>query len=174
MTQPVHAPPGPKAAPVGKAAWVLAIALASPWSGAWADLGGKPISTGGTAAAVLHSLQTVTVSAKSSSSTSYSVQVVTLETGTSVTEYMNSAGVVFAVQWSGRVLPDYAQVLGTQVQTFRSALQTSGQAGRRSGAVGVSQNGLVVSSSGHMGSYQGYAYLTSLVPDGVDVLALLA
>jgi len=142
---------------------------------AWAGLGDKPISTGGSSPVVLRSLQTVSVASKSTAAAqSYMTQVVTLETGTSVTEYITSSGLVFAVRWDGPVLPDYAQVLGGQAPAFHTALQSSGQVGRRSGAVAVSQNGLVVSSTGHMGRYRGYAYLTALVPEGVDVVALLS
>ena len=154
---------------------VLFVGFSSLASLAWAGLGEKPISTGGSSPVVLRSLQAVSVASKTAAAAqSYLTQVVTLETGTSVTEYVTSAGLVFAVKWDGPVLPDYAQILGGQAPAFRTALQTTGQVGRRSGAVAVSQNGLVVSSTGHMGSYRGYAYLTALVPDGVDIMGLLS
>jgi hypothetical protein len=37
----------------------------------------------------------------------------------------------------------------------------------------VQSGGLVLVSSGVMGAFQGYAYLTALLPPGVDVQALL-
>ena len=157
----------------------------------WAALGDKPLpvgpqvgasssansggASGSASNGVLVTLrsQEAVMASSGPAAVLYTVQTVSLETGTTVTEYVAPSGVVFAVRWSGRVLPDYALVLGVHFQTFKTAALADRQNGRRGGSVGVNVNGLVVGSSGHMGAYQGYAYVASLVPAGVDIQGLL-
>ena len=103
----------------------------------------------------------------------YRIDTVVLGTGTTVTEYVNTAGVVFAVHWTGPVLPDYALLLGSSLPAFQMQLKQARLAGKRGGTAAVSTDGLVVVSAGHMRSFQGYAYLPLLLPDGVDIRTLL-
>ena len=172
------------------ALWVVPL-MATTSPAAWAALGDKPLAvsapigassaSNASASGVSGSSRVATLRAQSAVMASsgaagllYTVQTVVLETGTSVTEYVTASGVVFAVRWTGPVLPDYALVLGVHFKTFQDAALAERAHGKRGGSVGVNVGDLVVGSAGHMGSYQGYAYVPSLVPSGVDVVSLLS
>ena len=167
--------------------WAVPLmAITSP--AAWAALGDKPLAvsapvsagsastagvSGASRVATLRA-QSAVMASSGTAGVLYTIQTVLLETGTSVTEYVTPNGVVFAVRWTGPVLPDYALVLGGHFKTFQDAALADRARGKRGGSVGVNVGDLVVGSSGHMGAYQGYAYVTSLVPSGVDVVSLLS
>lgn len=103
----------------------------------------------------------------------YTTHQLTLATGTVVTEYANSGGVVFAVTWVGPVLPDLTALLGDYFPTFMAQTDRRRAAGFRGGPVQVDANGLTVVSAGRMGHFSGYAYAAALVPSGVDIATVL-
>jgi hypothetical protein len=88
----------------------------------------------------------------------------TLKSGTLVHEYVDAAGAVFAVSWSGPFKPDLKRLLGRHFDSF---VQGSGRPAHRT-HVDVDTGDLVVQASGHMGAYQGQAWLQSKLPAGFD------
>ena len=85
--------------------------------------------------------------------------------GTVVREYVTPSGKVFGVSWNGPTIPDLSQLLGSYHNEYQKALRT--KPGRRRVAM-VRNPDLVVESNGHMRSYQGRAYVNSLLPGGVS------
>ena len=97
----------------------------------------------------------------------YTVHESSLPTGTLVRQYLSTAGVVFAVTWSGPFKPDLQQLLGAHFDTMLAR-----QAGHvHAGAPLVAQHNadLVVESGGHMRGFVGRAYLPAALPPGVNV-----
>jgi hypothetical protein len=96
----------------------------------------------------------------------------TLADGSSIREYVNPNGIVFAVSWSTRLKPRLAPLLGQYATSYASAAGAA--AGRRGiqRKVVLQEGDLVVHATAHLNAYVGTAYLRSLVPDGVsaDVL----
>lgn len=90
------------------------------------------------------------------------VRVQQLESGTTVREYLDAAGTVWAVTWSGPFLPDLRALLGSWFPAF-----TQAQAASR-GTVALRTADLAVFSSGSMGRFQGRAWLPAHVPAGVN------
>lgn len=148
---------------------VLLIGLAVSSSAVFAALGGPPLAQSPLAAPAVKELKSVSAG----TTPDYTTQVVELNTGTIVREFVSASGVVFAVIWSGPVMPDFGTVLGSSITVFNSEASLARTSGRRGGTLGVHAQGLVVVSAGHMRSYHGYAYLESLVPAGIDVLSLV-
>jgi hypothetical protein len=90
--------------------------------------------------------------------------------GTMIREYVNSTGTVFAVAWDGPWLPDLRQVLGDQFGRYQAAMQSKQRAPRTGrGALVIDQAGLVVQMSGHPRAFTGRAYLTALLPAGIQL-----
>lgn len=104
----------------------------------------------------------------------FTVNVVTLDSGTTVKEYVATAtNQVFAVVWSGPAMPNLRELLGASFDTFTSA--PVGASGLRVGGPSdrsYSANGLVVRSHGVPGHFAGYAYITSAFPPGVTLQTL--
>jgi len=84
--------------------------------------------------------------------------------GTLVREYVNPQGKVFGVSWSGPVLPDLSQLLGSSFAEFQTSVHS--KPGRRRAAA-VHNSDLVVESTGHPRAFYGRAYLNSMLPGGV-------
>ena len=110
------------------------------------------------------------LSASNTASTShanYTVQEVASE-ATTVREYLNLSGVVFAVAWNGLVNPDLTTLLGSYAGEYRSAKrQAERKRGQRHSRI---QSGrVIVETWGHMRNLQGRAYLPALLPEGVSV-----
>jgi hypothetical protein len=102
----------------------------------------------------------------------YDIQEITTETGIRVREYVNRDGVVFAVSWTGPVLPDLQRLLGTHYVEYTTALAALNHPGlHRSLRVALPE--LIVESGGHLRAYAGRAYLPALVPAGVPAADLL-
>jgi hypothetical protein len=66
-----------------------------------------------------------------SSIDSYTVHEITLPTGTLVRQYVSSAGVVFAVTWSGPFMPDLRQLMGPHFDTMIARQAKKNHANRR-------------------------------------------
>jgi hypothetical protein len=87
-------------------------------------------------------------------------------TGTTVREYANSNGKIFAVSWTGPSIPDLRQVLGAHFADYTNNAYVS----RRSHSHrSVEHTDLVVHSAGHMRAFNGFAYRPSMIPNGVMI-----
>jgi hypothetical protein len=97
--------------------------------------------------------------------TSYRVHEIQTPDGTALREFVAPNGNVFAVAWTGRVMPNLRQTLGQ----FFDPYVTAAKANRTDrNHVRVQLNDLVVEVSGHMrGGFAGRAYLPQAVPAGV-------
>lgn len=96
----------------------------------------------------------------------YTVHEIQAPSGTTVREYVSSAGTVFAVAWQGPLMPDLRQTLGRYFDRYTAAASAK-HAGHRHMAVRDSD--LVVQSNGRMRAFSGRAYLPQLLPQGVIV-----
>jgi Protein of unknown function (DUF2844) len=94
----------------------------------------------------------------------YSVHEIQASTGTTVREFVSTAGTVFGVAWQGPWNPDMRQILGQFFDQYAQAVQNK-RAGR--GPVSIRQEGLVVEAGGHMRSFYGRAYLPQMLPQGI-------
>ncbi|RYF36372.1 MAG: DUF2844 domain-containing protein [Comamonadaceae bacterium] len=89
---------------------------------------------------------------------------VELQSGTSVRAYQDRSGVIFAVGWSGPVLPDLRAVLGKHFEALDSHQRRPGPGG----ALIVRRPDLVVVSEGRLGAFQGRAWLPGSLPFGFE------
>jgi len=92
----------------------------------------------------------------------YTVNEITLPTGTVVREYVSAEGKVFAVTWKGPSVPDLEQTLGTYFATFKAAASVPHGADHHHLTVRTSD--LVLQTGGHMRAHVGKAYVMSLLP----------
>lgn len=94
----------------------------------------------------------------------YAVHLLRLRSGTTVRQYVSSAGMVFAVSWQGPAMPDLKQLLGRHFEAYVDAVKS-----RRSGAARpIRSPGLVVQTGGHMRAYFGRVYVPQMLPRGVS------
>lgn len=107
--------------------------------------------------------------AASAAPEAYSVQEISLPSGTVVREYANSSGTVFAVTWHGPQMPDLGQALGAYAQALTDAATAHHLSHRH---LVVQQNNLYIESNGHMRAFYGLGYIPSLVPANVDIAQL--
>jgi hypothetical protein len=100
----------------------------------------------------------------------YTVQAISLPSGTTVREYLGADGMVFGVAWEGPFMPDLEQLFGAYFNEFVAGAQTSHTLnGAHRGPLSINQGDLVVQSGGRMRAYIGRAYLPQQVPQGVTV-----
>src|SRR5215467_10773878 len=82
----------------------------------------------------------------------YTVHEMQTPSGTTVREFANAGGTVFAVTWRGPFPPDLRQALGTYFETY----QTAKRAKRSGHALDVvEQPDLVVHAGGHLRAFSG-------------------
>lgn len=93
--------------------------------------------------------------------------------GIAVQEYVNSAGIVFAVAWSGPGFPDLRTLLGTYFDSYKASTELPGQRRTLGGSVQFERAGLVVRTVGRMRSFVGVALVSDLIPPGVAIGDLL-
>jgi hypothetical protein len=92
--------------------------------------------------------------------------------GSGIKQYVNAAGVVFAVSWRTRLKPDLAALLGTHASGYNaSSVVPSGIAAAKH-RQSVRRSDLVLHQFGRQNAFAGLAYVPSLVPAGVDADAL--
>lgn len=96
-----------------------------------------------------------------------------LESGTSVREYSNVNGLVFAVDWSGPVIPDLDLILGAYFSVFQADTAQARSEGRYRAPVNVTRSDIVIRSNGRMRNFFGHAYVPSLVPIGLNIQDVL-
>jgi len=104
-------------------------------------------------------------SIKSTERANYRIHDVALPSGTVLREFSTAGGNVFAVAWSGPVIPDLREALGRYYDAFAAAA-----AAKRGGRhrLAIRQDDLVLRSNGHMRAYTGLAYLPQALPAGVS------
>jgi hypothetical protein len=97
----------------------------------------------------------------------YSVQTMESD-ATTVTEYLNNDGVIFAVTWQGLDHPDLSVILGSYYAGFQ---KTEKEQPRVKGQKHhtVQKEDLVVQKWGQMRNLRGRAYDPSLFPTGVTI-----
>lgn len=92
--------------------------------------------------------------------------------GSVVKQYVNAAGLVFAVSWRTRLKPDLGNLLGVHYPPADLQGSTiSGVAAARREQT-VRQPNLVVRRGGRMNAFAGLAYLPGAVPRGLDAETL--
>ncbi len=116
---------------------------------------------GGDAASVDDDIAKMKGQVRATPASGYTVSEITLSSGTVVSEYVSSQGKVFAVTWSGMVIPDLQQTLGTYFEQYKAAAAAPHSGHNH---LTVRQSDLVVTSSGHMRAWKGKAYVPSLLP----------
>jgi len=108
-------------------------------------------------------------SMKVAESANYRSHEIQMPSGTVVHEYTGSDGKVFAIMWSGPVMPNLRQTLGHYFDGYVAAAKAN-----RSGHhhLEIDQADLVVRSAGHVRAFSGIAYLPQAIPSGVSIGAL--
>ena len=145
-------------------------------TGAMAALGGAPQVRPADASASAPALAQVPAARQLRAvplNVAYTVSSVTEPTGTVVQEFVNVQQQVFAVVWKGPLLPDLAAYFGDHFTAYQQAVEQKRTAGLRGGVVQSRTADLVIVSRGRMGNFEGYAYLPTLIPQGVDIHTLL-
>jgi hypothetical protein len=100
------------------------------------------------------------------------IHEIRLADGSGIKEYVNAAGVVFAVSWRTRLKPDLAALLGAQFAVHAATGHTaSGVAGIKQ-QQSIRQPNLVVHQAGRMSAFAGLAYVPTLVPEGINAETL--
>ena len=105
--------------------------------------------------------------ARSTPAGGYTVNAMTLPSGTVVKEYVSAEGKVFAVTWEGASVPDLSQTLSSYFEQYKTAAAATPVAGHRH--LTVRQDDLVVTTGGHMRAWSGKAYVPSLLPPNFSV-----
>lgn len=155
-------------------AFVLLI-LAAPCAASYAALGSTPSSLGATAAVVkVRSLAAVNAGAASASNgasatassaaAGVKVSETTLDSGTVVREYASADGIVFALSWKGKTIPDLRTLLGSHFSALTNESAKKPRAGRAQ--LKVEGDDVVIVSGGHMRAYTGRAWIPSALPAG--------
>jgi Protein of unknown function (DUF2844) len=98
----------------------------------------------------------------------YTVHTILSPTGTTIREYFGASGVIFGVAWEGAWQPDLRQLFGAYFEPYQRAVQNARKARKARGQVAVDDGTVVVRIGGHPHSVAGIAYVSSLVPSGVD------
>jgi hypothetical protein len=91
--------------------------------------------------------------------------------GTTVKEYADGNGQVFAVSWQGIKTPDLSVLFGSYYSEFKAAREKIAvPKGQR--FVNVKSANLVVNHGGHMRDLHGFAYIPASVPADLDLRTL--
>lgn len=97
----------------------------------------------------------------------YDAYEVVTPAGTRVCEYVNQAGTVFAVSWSGPAPPDLPHWLGGYFPDYARTLATLTHPGLRRSLRIETAGGLIVDAGGHLRAYSGRAYVPQLMQPGL-------
>jgi len=139
---------------------------------AQAALGGNAASVN-TDRAALAPTGTASAAASSTSATTgtsaYTVQSLVDAGGTTIHEYLDSSGTVFAIAWAGPFMPNLSQLLGTYFASYTSAVAANEASQTVRSPAAIDTGELVVKSGGHMQAFRGKAYLKNRLPGGFTV-----
>jgi 3D (Asp-Asp-Asp) domain-containing protein len=127
---------------------------------------------GGDATSVQEDLAQMKGTLKTTEATAYTTHEITAPGKTVIKEYVSPEGKVFAIAWSGQVIPNMQQLLGTYFGRFAQAAKTQREKQLGHRPVSIQQSDFVFQNGGHMRSYVGRAYVPGMVPQGVNVDAL--
>ena len=97
---------------------------------------------------------------------------ISLPDGSSIKEYVNSAGLVFAVSWRTRLKPDLEKLLGMNFVVYAAKQNVASGVAASKRQLSLRQPNLVVHQAGRMNAFAGLAYVPTLVPEGIDADAL--
>lgn len=132
--------------------WAASCALMSLLcSNCWAALGGDLVS-------VQNDAQAFGASSNSSQLAGATRYTQALSNGVMLRQYVDAAGLVFALAWDGPVLPDFERLLGPYFQAYTAAAR------QQKRGVSVQEPGVVIESGGMMRSFSGRAYLPGKLP----------
>jgi hypothetical protein len=109
---------------------------------------------------------------KTTEAEAYTTHEITAPGKTVIKEYVSPAGKVFAITWSGQVIPNMQQLLGTYFDRFAQTAKTQREKQLGHRPVSIQQSDFVFQNGGHMRAYVGRAYVPGLVPQGVNIDAL--
>ncbi len=101
----------------------------------------------------------------------YDIDEITTGNGVRVREFLNTAGVVFAVSWSGPVVPDLQLLLGGHFAAYAQALAAVKQRGLQR-SLRIALPDLIVEVGGYLRAYSGRAYLPASIPAGTSTADL--
>jgi hypothetical protein len=149
-----------------QAAHAAAVFFISTW---W--VGSAQASLGGDTASVMSDAEELHGVVQQSALGQFELREIASDNGMQVREFLNRAGVVFAVPWQGPVMPDLHQLLGAHFPVYAAALGAQPRVGLQR-SVRVATPELVVELDGHLRAYVGRSYLPALVPPGVSIGAL--
>jgi HEAT repeat protein len=124
-------------------------------------------SLGGNAASVQADADAAPATVRLATLNSYDVREIATSDIGRIREFLSRDGTVFAVSWTGPVMPDLKTLLGVHFAPYAAALAGMNQKGLQR-FVRVSTANLVVESGGHMRAFTGRAYLPALLPVGVS------
>ncbi len=147
-------------------AFVCVLGVSSPALATLGEVMPAAPAAAGTAVATQAKRQTVSRAAL------YSVFESELENGTVVKEFANATGMVFAVSWTGPMLPDLKGLLGSHFETFTAGANQARRPGSLGTPLNIAQDKVVIRSNGRMRHFFGHAYTPDQIPAGVDVNAL--
>jgi len=99
--------------------------------------------------------------ARATAAGGYTVNEITLPSGTVVREYVSAEGKVFAVTWKGTTVPDLQQTLGTYFAQYKAAAAAPHSGHNH---ISIQQPELVLYTGGHMRARNGKAYVPALLP----------
>jgi hypothetical protein len=118
----------------------------------------------------LHDSSKVAASVKTTNNyeNGYVLQEYTEISGSQIREYRNLLGQVFAVAWSGPVLPDLKKLISEKyiVDSILVGPQLSNR------VISKKMGSLVVKSQGRMRFFKGYAYDLNILPSQFDLRSL--
>lgn len=87
---------------------------------------------------------------------------------TTVREYLNADGTVFAVTWKGPKRPDLSVLLGSYSSEYNDASKSRESSSRGRKETVVRTTNIVVRRGGHMRALHGRAYVPNLAPADTD------
>ena len=140
---------------------LLALLQTAVVSAAYASLGAKPSQF---STSQLRQGARSLAASDSANPVNYTVTETTLDSGTVVREYADTAGIVFAVSWNGPFLPDLRALLGEHFSTMNQQAASHPKAGRSQ--LTVDTPDVVIVSNGHMRAFTGKAWIPSALPAG--------
>ena len=147
------------------ARWTPTLLIALAVAPAWAVLGGDAASLPAEQAR-MHAAR-----ATASAGSGATVHELRLPDGASIRHFVNAQGIVYAVAWSTRLKPDFAQLLGRHEADFTAGAAALRQPGLQRSA-SVDRGDLVVQSAGRPGAFVGKAWLKSQLPAGTSADAI--
>ena len=98
----------------------------------------------------------------------YTIYEIVDQNETMVREFVSPSGVVFAISWEGRFVPQLQDLLGTSFARYAVMLQQEKTMHPERAPLNIHEPQLAFENGGHMGWYYGRAYLPQGIPRGID------